>query len=293
MSRIHAHRLISANGIREQLLPIGNILPANESQTRALAGVPEEDRQAVWERVVEEAPVNATGRPAITAKMIEETAEAVAWDKLSPGQKELRIHEEEIRKYAQGLDGALRGMSHRGGIDTGSKPDDESENFPRTKEEYFEKRDNEEWERQWQNKSEQEAHEEKERDEQRSKARPYLNIRIEAHSLKDTIREYLRSKIVYRFREEKSFWPVSRKGSWPPQFAEVAIEVLEGITREIKADPDNWIGDPPTHPWQRDDDDCELDCKWDEIDYEESTPEEIASPRGRKRKNSSAIEVKT
>lgn len=80
ISRVHAHRLISANEVREELLPIGNILPTNESQARALASVPKKDRQAVWKKVIDKAPVNSAGQPAITAKMVEETKNELGKD---------------------------------------------------------------------------------------------------------------------------------------------------------------------------------------------------------------------
>lgn len=40
MSRIHAHRMIEAASVTSNLLPIGNILPANEAQARPLTQLP-------------------------------------------------------------------------------------------------------------------------------------------------------------------------------------------------------------------------------------------------------------
>lgn len=40
MSRIHAHRLIEAADVTNNLLPMGNILPTSERQARPLAGLP-------------------------------------------------------------------------------------------------------------------------------------------------------------------------------------------------------------------------------------------------------------
>jgi hypothetical protein len=70
MSRIHAHRLIQASEVAEDLLPIGNTLPANEAQARELAALPREDRAAAWQTVVETAPASG-----ITASFVRETVE--------------------------------------------------------------------------------------------------------------------------------------------------------------------------------------------------------------------------
>ena len=48
MSRIHAHRMIEAAVVVGNLLPIGNIAPATESQTRPLTVLPPEAQREVW-----------------------------------------------------------------------------------------------------------------------------------------------------------------------------------------------------------------------------------------------------
>jgi hypothetical protein len=53
MSRIHAHRMIDAAQVAENLLPTGNI-PATERQLRPLASLEPEDQRTVWEQAVEE-----------------------------------------------------------------------------------------------------------------------------------------------------------------------------------------------------------------------------------------------
>ena len=64
-SRIHAHRLIQAAEVTGNLLPIGNILPATESQVRPLTSLEPEQQREAWRYVVENAP--ATG---ITAEQV-------------------------------------------------------------------------------------------------------------------------------------------------------------------------------------------------------------------------------
>jgi len=55
MSRIHAHRMIEAATVADNLLPIGNI-PATESQARPLTTLEPEAQREVWQRAVETAP---------------------------------------------------------------------------------------------------------------------------------------------------------------------------------------------------------------------------------------------
>jgi len=84
VSRIHAHRNIEAARVHE-MLPIGN-KPANEAQVRPLTRIRTKngllDQRAiarVWQRVVDHAPVDDTGRKVITAKVVEEAAQPVLW----------------------------------------------------------------------------------------------------------------------------------------------------------------------------------------------------------------------
>lgn len=67
MSRIHAHRLIESAGVVENLLPIGNIVPANEAQARPLVSLSPAEQVAAWQEVRE------SGKP-ITAALVESIA---------------------------------------------------------------------------------------------------------------------------------------------------------------------------------------------------------------------------
>lgn len=62
MARSHAYRLIDASKVIDNLSPIGDgILPQNESQSRALAGLKPEDQRAVWrEFIASGAEINAS-----------------------------------------------------------------------------------------------------------------------------------------------------------------------------------------------------------------------------------------
>lgn len=55
MSRIHAHRLIDAVKVSENLLPVGNI-PVAESVLRPLASLSAEQQREVWAEAVATAP---------------------------------------------------------------------------------------------------------------------------------------------------------------------------------------------------------------------------------------------
>ena len=56
ISRIHAFRMIEASNVSNNLLPIGNILPATESQARPLTSLEPEEQVTIWQQVVETAP---------------------------------------------------------------------------------------------------------------------------------------------------------------------------------------------------------------------------------------------
>ncbi|HUE83339.1 MAG TPA: hypothetical protein VMM84_14590 [Pyrinomonadaceae bacterium] len=77
IKRTYAHRLIEAAQVKEsvKMLPIGNKV-VHESQARALAPVPIEQREEVLTKVVESGPV--------TAKAITETAKAISVSGPSP-----------------------------------------------------------------------------------------------------------------------------------------------------------------------------------------------------------------
>ena len=69
MGKAYANRLIEASGVVESLAPMG-AKPTNERQARALASVPMEERQGVWEAVTERA--KEAGRPVTAADVKKE-----------------------------------------------------------------------------------------------------------------------------------------------------------------------------------------------------------------------------
>lgn len=70
MSRIHAHRMIEAANIANNLLPIGNILPSNEAQARPLTKLDPEEQREVWAEVIKTAPPSG-----ITGAFVQEIVE--------------------------------------------------------------------------------------------------------------------------------------------------------------------------------------------------------------------------
>jgi hypothetical protein len=68
LSRSYAHRMIDAAVVVENVLPIGNIVPANEAQARPLATLPPEQQREVWREAVETAPASG-----VTAKHVQAT----------------------------------------------------------------------------------------------------------------------------------------------------------------------------------------------------------------------------
>jgi hypothetical protein len=69
-SRIHAHRLIVASGVVENLLPTGNI-PTSERQIRPLVGLQPDQQRIAWSQVAATAPngkVTAGRRPHWTSR---------------------------------------------------------------------------------------------------------------------------------------------------------------------------------------------------------------------------------
>lgn len=51
MQRAHAYRLIEAAEVRQNLSPMGDILPANERQARPLTELEPEAQRLAWEVV--------------------------------------------------------------------------------------------------------------------------------------------------------------------------------------------------------------------------------------------------
>lgn len=72
IKRAHAYRLIDSSDVFANLSPIGDIIPATESQARPLAKLQPEQQRQVWEKVIKLAPV-VQDKPKITAKLVEET----------------------------------------------------------------------------------------------------------------------------------------------------------------------------------------------------------------------------
>lgn len=69
MERAHAYRLIDSAKVVNALSPIGDILPATESQARPLTALPPEVQPIVWQQAVETAP---NGK--VTAAHVQEVA---------------------------------------------------------------------------------------------------------------------------------------------------------------------------------------------------------------------------
>jgi hypothetical protein len=93
MERRHAYRLIESFDVKENLCPMGHILPANERQVRPLTSLEPEQQQEAWQRVLDTAPTTDEGDRLITAKIVEqavsevlsvEEEEPVSYDEDSP-----------------------------------------------------------------------------------------------------------------------------------------------------------------------------------------------------------------
>ena len=76
MSRIHAHRMIEAAYVTNNLLPIGNILPRTESQARPLASLEPAEQVEAWKRVITSTPEGK-----ITAAVVLKAAKEVEREK--------------------------------------------------------------------------------------------------------------------------------------------------------------------------------------------------------------------
>ena len=92
MGKAYAFRLIVSAEVSGNLSPIGDILPATESQARPLARLAPEAQREVWQDVVNNAPKDDDGKPKITAKLV---AEAVA-NKEARRENFLAAREEKI-----------------------------------------------------------------------------------------------------------------------------------------------------------------------------------------------------
>jgi len=86
MHRSNAYRLIDSSIVMTNLSPMGDkLLPANERQIRPLTKLPPEQQQAVWEKVLEAAPV-VDDKPKVTAKLVEEIVSEIT-EKTSKEEK--------------------------------------------------------------------------------------------------------------------------------------------------------------------------------------------------------------
>ena len=56
MERRHAYRLIESSDVKDNLCPVGHILPANERQVRPLTSLEPEQQQEAWQRVLVNVP---------------------------------------------------------------------------------------------------------------------------------------------------------------------------------------------------------------------------------------------
>lgn len=91
--KAYAYRLIASAQVVKQLSPIGDVLPATESQARPLTTIPLEQVGDVWQEVIDKAPKDDEGAPYITAQQVQETvnlfvggAQREATAKLPPGR---------------------------------------------------------------------------------------------------------------------------------------------------------------------------------------------------------------
>jgi hypothetical protein len=73
-----ANRQIAAVECRNELVPIGTMLPANESQCRSLTKLGAGDRQDAWRKVLDRAPENGDGEKQITAKLVADVVREVS-----------------------------------------------------------------------------------------------------------------------------------------------------------------------------------------------------------------------
>lgn len=93
MSRIHAFRLIEAAHVTENLLPIGNKLPATESQARPLTRLEPEQQREAWQIVVDTAPGGKVTAAHVQAVVTEMTERAIL-----EASKQIRSEKAEARR---------------------------------------------------------------------------------------------------------------------------------------------------------------------------------------------------
>lgn len=100
ISRSYAHRTIGAVEVVNNLLPIGNILPATESQARPLTALAPEQQREAWAKAVEDAP---SGKP--TAADVQKAAATFAAPKPTKPQPiqyaKINQLEERVRAFVE------------------------------------------------------------------------------------------------------------------------------------------------------------------------------------------------
>lgn len=87
MSRSYAHRTIEAAQVAVNLLPIGNILPATESQARPLSPLAPDMQREAWQRAVDTAP---NGK--ITAAHVQNVVDEMTGEDDEPEECERPYH---------------------------------------------------------------------------------------------------------------------------------------------------------------------------------------------------------
>ncbi|HYW80498.1 MAG TPA: hypothetical protein VE890_13025, partial [Thermoguttaceae bacterium] len=111
--RAYASRLIGAAETVKTLLPIGNTLPATESQARPLLQFDPADRPAVWEDVVKQAPIADDDRRIITARHVEAT---IRYGLLRSKDKPYKNRNSAIRKEQKAKRAPRRSAPFPGGV---------------------------------------------------------------------------------------------------------------------------------------------------------------------------------
>ena len=100
MSRIHAHRMMEAASVTNNLLPIGNVLPATESQARPLTSLEPELQVEAWKRVITSTPEGK-----ITANVVLKAVKEVQQEKRDERRLERIENIAEIVANNKPLDG--------------------------------------------------------------------------------------------------------------------------------------------------------------------------------------------
>lgn len=74
-SRQRAHQLIASSQTAAAVSTIVDTRPARESHVRPLLAVPEGHRAEVWQMAVDASPVDADGKPLVTARIVQEAVD--------------------------------------------------------------------------------------------------------------------------------------------------------------------------------------------------------------------------